>query len=116
MKLKKQLFEVTSIKTLQSVYRKETHDLPYNLFSCADIILGFMPKMSYVNYGRNYFPRGQNVSDLGNGIQLWSGSVMAVKPGGFSLSRLYVCLFVCSFRIKLLLVFRVPFFEVLLIT
>ena len=65
----------------QKVYKNETKDLPYNLFSCADIILGFMPKMSYVSYGRNYFPRGQTVADLGNGIQLWSGSVMAVKPG-----------------------------------
>ncbi|KAL5250057.1 hypothetical protein ACHWQZ_G015956 [Mnemiopsis leidyi] len=70
---------------IEKVYRKETQDLPYNLFSCADIILGFMPKMSYVSYGRNYFPRGQNVSDLGNGIQLWSGSVMAVKPGQWKL-------------------------------
>ena len=71
----------TTTPLSQRVYRNETKDLPYNMFSCADIILGFMPKMSYVSYGRNYFPRGQNVSDLGNGIQLWSGSVMAVKPG-----------------------------------
>lgn len=76
---------VIEFSEIEKVYKNETKDLPYNLFSCADIILGFMPKMSYVSYGRNYFPRGQTVADLGNGIQLWSGSVMAVKPGQWKL-------------------------------
>ena len=63
------------------MYNKESEIVPHNHFQFMDILFGFMPKMTYVNFGRNYFPPGGEQPNLGNGIQLWSGSTMAMKAG-----------------------------------
>lgn len=76
---------VIDFNDLQEVYDKKTQDLPHHLFSCVDIILGYMPKLKYMHYGRNFFPKCQNTYDLGNGVQLWSGTCMSVKPGQWKL-------------------------------